>query len=389
MVSSLDLPDPSPTADVWGEELNAAITAVNADVETNKVQIAANAALLAGKADASAVSAALATKASNADLATKADISTVEGKADASVVNAELASINAELTTKASDSEMDSLALVVNQKADTSYVDTELAEKADVTDIPPEPLFLKEGELVPVGTMAETVIYRTLDRAEDVKVTHLSNNNSEPITNFELPDDLAVGDVLMAIAVTTGSGRTYTWAAPWTEIFDFSQQRTTSAAIYRIVDQAALDDLTTPVITPSGNFDSMVLAILKIEAQVETAWPAYGSGNGRSGNTLTSPSTTGFGISSIATSPFSSFDKEWVFAAAYSTILGGPAPTITLPAGFETMIDATTGGLRFKMGRRFSNTLPVAALSIGVSHVPSFANSNYGGAHFVTPTKEA
>lgn len=380
MVSNLDLPDPSPTADVWGQDLNDAIVAVNADVETNKVQIAANAALLAGKADASAVTSAL---------ALKADLTALEGKADASVVNAELNSISAELATKAADSDLDSLTLVVNQKADTSYVDTELASKADVTDIPPEPLFLKEGELVPVGTKAETVIYRTLDRAEDVKVTHLSNNNAEPITNFELPDDLAVGDVLLAIAVTTGSGRTYTWAAPWTEIFDMSQQRTTSAAIYRIVDQAALDDLVTPVITPSGNFDSMVLAMLKIEAQVETAWPAYGSGNGRSGNTLTSPSTTGFGISSIATSPFSSFDKEWVFAAAYSGILGGPAPSITLPAGFETMIDATTGGLRFKMGRRFSNTLPVAALSIGVSHVPSFANSNYGGAHFVTPTKEA
>lgn len=411
MVSNLELPDPSPTADVWGEDLNDAIIAVNADVETNKVQIAANAALLAGKADASAVTAALANKADtsvvnaefsaiNTALLGKAESSDLDAlsevvsqKADTSVVNAELSSINAALLDKADSSTLDALTVTVGEKANTTYVDSEiasvdavLAEKADLADVPVAPLFLKESELIPVGTKAETVVYRSQDYPQDVKVTHVSNNESTPISNFELPDDLVVGDVVLAIAVTMGAGRSYTWAAPWTEIFDYSQNRTTSAAIYRIVDDAALQAIEVPVITPSGNFDSMVLVTMKIEAQ-NAAWPAYSSGGGRSAATIVSPTNTGFSINTINTSPFASFDTEYVFAAAYG-ILSGPAPVITLPGTFEILVNATTGGLAFVIGKRAVSALPVAAVAVGVAH-PASANALYGGAQFIVPAKEA
>lgn len=391
MVSNLTLPTPDPTSDVWGEELNAAIEAVNTDVETNKSAVASNTNAIAGvqttlgsKADSAAVTLALAQKANTSDLA---------GKADTTVVNSQIAALDAEVDTKAdgpaTTASLNSLTSSLAAKASTAYVDAELANKADVSDVPPPSLFLKEGELVPVGTETKTVIYRTPPQPEDIKVTHVSNNQGTNITQFELPDDLRVGDVLLAIATTMGAGRSFTWAAPWTEIFDYSQNRTSSAAIYRISNQAALDDVVTPVITPVGNFDRMVLAILKIPAQVATAWPAYGSGNGRSAATLTSPTTTSFGLGSIATSPFTSFDTEWYFAVAYSGIVSGPAPTISSPAGFTTVIDATTGGLRFKMGRRKTTVLPVPAITFNIGHVAGFTNALYGGAHFITPTKEA
>lgn len=408
MVSSLPLPTPDPSSDVWGEDLNAAITAVNNDLESTKT-------VQAGKADSAAVTAALAQKAdtstvtglasqigAKADiayvdsaLATKADTSDVSGKADQAALDAAVSAIDGKadqtevdsaLASKADAAALTALSTTVNSKA--NQADLDILETT-IDDLGSPPIFLQEGEMIPAGTPAGTVIYRSDAYPKDIKITHVSGNKSEPITNFELPDDLKVGDVLMAIAVTMNSGRSYVWSSPWQELFDYSQPRTTSAAIYRIVDEAALAAVTAPVITPSGNFDSMVLAIVKIEAQVETAWPAYSSSVGRSGNTLTSPTNTSFIVGVINNSPFTSFDTEWIFGAAYSTIIAGPAPVITLPNGFETVIDATTGGLSFKLAKRPFSALPVPAQTIGVSHPTGFANANYGGAHFITPTKEA
>lgn len=420
MVSNLTLPTPDPTDDVWGEDLNAAVTAVNNDLETTKTNVATLTGAvgsvetaLASKADSAAVTTALAGKANTTDLAAKADSSTVtalqtvvSGKADSSVVTA----LQTEVSGKADQTDLTSGLDAVNgsidqlsnevdtkadasalaTKADTTTVDAALALKADLTDLAPSPVFVESDELVPVGSPAETVVYHVPQRApESVKITHVSGNQATPISNFELPDDLAIGDVVLAIAVTIGAGRSYTWGAPWTEIFDYSQSRTTSAAIYRITDQAALDDISAPVITPSGNFDQMVLATVKLKAQVNTAWPAYSSGGGRSAATLTSPTNTSFGVGSISTSPFASFNTEYIFAAAYSGIPAGPAPTITLPAAYSTVFNATTGGLRFVMGKRAVSAVPVAAQTIAVSHVTGFANALYGGAHFIVPAKEA
>lgn len=416
MVSNLTLPTPDPTNDVWGEDLNAAVTAVNNDLETAKTNVisvtgsvASLSTAVAGKADSSAVSAALAGKANTSDLAGKADSSTVSalattvaGKADSSTVDALSATVAnkanssdvtsgfdavntavADLATEVS-TKADSSALAA--KADTTAMNAALALKANTADLPPEAVFLEDGELVPAGSPAETVVYQMPKRApSDVKITHVSGNQGTAISNFELPDDLAIGDVVLAIAVTIGAGRSYTWAAPWTEIFDYSQSRTISAAIYRISDQAALDAISVPVITPSGNFDQMVLATAKIVAQVNTAWPAYSSGGGRSAATLTSPTNTSFGVGAISTSPFASFNTEYLFAAAYSGIPSGPAPTITLPVSYENVFDATTGGLRFIMGKRKVSAVPIAAQTIAVSHVTGFANALYGGAHFIVP----
>lgn len=407
MVSSLPLPTPDPTSDVWGDDLNAAINAVNNDLEATK-------AVQAGKADSAAVTAAL---------ATKADTSTVNGLATQIAAKANTTDMTAalalkadasELADKADQSSVDSLTSALDAKANQTSVDSALALKADETDLTalsgvvatkvdqtsfdvlegliegfdPASLFLDEGDLIPAGTPARTVIYRSQPYPEDVKVTHVSNNDSEPISAFELPDDLAIGDVVLAVAVTMGAGRTYTWAAPWTEIFDYSQQRTISAAIYRIVDEAALQAIVVPTITPSGNFDSMVLATLKIEAQ-NAAWPAYSSGAGRSAATLISPTTTGFSINTINSSPFASFDTEYVLAAAYSGILSGPAPDISLPGTLEILLDASTGGLAFVVGKRSVSTVPVAAVAVGVAHPAGFGNANHGGAQFIVPAKEA
>lgn len=414
MVSSLPLPTPDPTSDVWGDDLNAAINAVNNDLEATK-------AIQAGKADSSAVTAALALK---ADTSTVTGLATqIAAKANSTDVNSALAlkaDVSA-LATKADQTEVDVLSGAIDSavasidgKADQTEVDSALALKADETDLTalsgvvatkvdqtdfnalegliegfdPASLFLDEGDLIPAGTPARTVIYRSQSYPEDVKVTHVSNNDSQPISDFELPDDLAVGDVVLAVAVTVGAGRTYTWAAPWTEIFDYSQQRTISAAIYRIVDEAALQAIVVPTITPSGNFDSMVLATLKIEAQ-NAAWPAYSSGAGRSAATLISPTTTGFSINTINSSPFASFDTEYVLAAAYSGILSGPAPDVSLPGTFEILVDASTGGLAFVVGKRSVSTVPVAAVAVGVAHPAGFGNANHGGAQFIVPAKEA
>jgi len=414
MVSSLPLPTPDPTSDVWGDDLNAAINAVNNDLEATK-------AIQAGKADSAAVTAALATK---ADTTTVNGLATqIAAKASTTDVNSALAlkadqssvdSLSSALDDKADQTAVDSLTSALDAKANQTSVDSALALKADETDLTalsgvvatkadqtafdaleglvegfdPASLFLDEGDLIPAGTPARTAIYRSQPYPEDVKVTHVSNNDSQPISAFELPDDLAVGDVVLAVAVTMGSGRTYTWAAPWTEIFDYSQQRTISAAIYRIVDEAALQAIVVPTITPSGNFDSMVLATLKIEAQ-NAAWPAYSSGAGRSAATLISPTTTGFSINTINSSPFASFDTEYVLAAAYSGILSGPAPDISLPGTFEILVDASTGGLAFVVGKRSVSTVPVATVAVGVAHPSGFGNANHGGAQFIVPAKEA
>lgn len=404
MVSNLTLPTPDPTDDVWGEDLNTAIAAVNNDLESTKANlvltnqtVASVQSALGGKADSSAVTSALALKANIDDLNAKADLSTVTAlsgvvadKADQSdvtsgfdAVNAEVDALSGVVGTKADSSDL-------AEKADITTMNAELALKADVVDIAPSPVFLEHGDLIPAGTPAESVIYHVPQRAyEDVKITHVSKNQGTAISNFELPDDLAIGDVVLAIAVTIGAGRSYTWAAPWTEIFDYSQSRTISAAIYRIPDQAALDDIVVPVITPSGNFDQMVLATMKIEAQVNTAWPAFSSGGGRSAATIVSPTNTSFGVNTISTSPFASFDTEYIFGAAYSGIPAGPAPELTIPPAYEEVFDATTGGLRFIMGKRPMAVVPISAQTIAVSHVSGFANALYGGAHFIVPAKEA
>lgn len=408
MVSNLTLPTPDPTDDVWGEELNDAVTAVNADVETNKTalttvsnRVTTVENLLGEKADADAVTSALALKADQEDLELKADSSTVAAlsaavadKADQSDLTSGLDSVNGEI---------DALTTVVNEKADASETTAALGLKADITtmdlaldlkadlvDLAPKPVFLEHGDLVPVGTPAESVIYHVPQRSyEDVKISHVSANQGTAISSFELPDDLAIGDVVLAIAVTIGAGRSYSWGAPWTEIFDYSQSRTISASIYRISNQAALDDIAAPVITPSGNFDQMVLATMKIEAQVLTAWPAFSSGGGRSAATIVSPTNTSFGVNTISTSPFASFNTEYIFGAAYSGIPAGPAPVLTLPPSYEEVFDETTGGLRFIMGKKTVSAVPIAAQTIAVSHVSGFANALYGGAHFIVPAKEA
>lgn len=404
MVSNLTLPTPDPTDDVWGEALNDAIESVNADLETTKTSVTTVSNrvttvenTLGDKADALAVSAALELKADDSDLAAKADKSvvdplvlTVADKANTSDMTAGFDAVNGSVDALSAEVDLKAPLTALAEKADITTVDLALSLKADIADIAPSPVFLERGELIPVGSPAETVIYHVPKRSyEDVKITHVSNNQSQPISNFDLPDNLAIGDVVLALAVTIGSGRSYAWAAPWVEIFDFVQNRTTSAAIYRITDQAALDDISSPVITPSGNFDQMVLVAMKIEAQVNTAWPALTAGGGRSSNTLTSPTNSSFGVNAITTSPFATFDTEYIFAAAYSGIPAGPAPVLTLPPAYEEVFDATTGGLRFTMGKRPMAVVPIAAQTIAVQHVVGFENALYGGAHFIVPAKEA
>jgi hypothetical protein len=404
MVSNLTLPTPDPTDDVWGEALNTAIEAVNTDLETTKTSVTTVSNrvttvenTLGDKADADAVASALALKADDSDLAAKADKSVVDplviavaDKADTSDVTAGFDTVNGSINELAAEVDLKADSSALALKADITTVDLALSLKADVDDIAPSPVFLEHGDLIPAGTPAETVIYHVPQRSyEDVKVTHVSANQGTAISNFDLPDDLAIGDVVLAIAVTIGAGRSFAWAAPWTEIFDYSQSRTISAAIYRISDQAALDDIVVPVITPQGNFDQMVLATMKIEAQALTAWPAFSSGGGRSAATIVSPTNSSFGVNTISSSPFASFDTEYIFGAAYSGIPAGPAPVLTLPAAYEEVFDETTGGLRFIMGKRPMAVVPISAQTIAVQHVTGFANALYGGAHFIVPAKEA
>lgn len=248
---------------------------------------------------------------------------------------------------------------------------------------------LTEGQLAPLGVQPGTQITWYAAPPSALKITHVSNNKGEAITNFELPDNIIVGDVILAIATTIGAGRSYAWSgADWEEIFDFSQQRTTSAAIYRVTDTTKLNAIATPTITPTGNFDEMVLAMVRITAD-DAPWAALTSNNGRSGNTLGPISTTSIGVTQIDAQPHPAFEREYAFAAAASegaSVNKGPAPELTVPAGFTELFNEWTGGIRFVFARRITNTLPIPAATFGVTHVDATTeNTNYGAAHFVPP----
>lgn len=258
-----------------------------------------------------------------------------------------------------------------------------------LADVAAQPdIILVEGdELVPLGTDSGTVVYRIPQPHETIKVTHFSNNLGEPISSqFELPDDVRIGDVLLATVAGRAAGSSVIWAAPWTEIIDLSQSQMISAAVYKIPDQAALDALVKPSVDPAANFNSGVLSIQKIRA-ITGVWPAYGSGNGRSAATLLTPTNDGFTINQIGTSPFVAYDTNYAYASAYSGIAQGPAPEIETPAGFEEIVNTSTGGLRFAMWRRFpAPVMPVPAIPVVVNHDPALANALYGGCQFVVPT---
>lgn len=246
---------------------------------------------------------------------------------------------------------------------------------------------LIDGELAPLGVQPGTQITWYEAPPQSLKITHVSNNEGEAITNFELPDDMVVGDVILAIATTNSAGQSYTWSgAGWEEIFDFTQQRTTSAAIYRITDATALANIATPTITPSANFNEMVLATLRITADTDP-WAALSPNNGRSANTLGAVTTSSVEVNEIDNQPHPSFDREYGFAAAFSQDLTkGPPPEMTVPAGFTELINEWTGGLRFVFARRLTGSLPIPAATFGVTHVDATTeNTNYGGAHFVPP----
>lgn len=247
------------------------------------------------------------------------------------------------------------------------------------------PVVVSGDDLIPVGTGVGTAIFRVPAKATDVKVTHVSNNKSEPVSGFELPDNLAIGDVVMALATTQSAGRSFAWVAPWEEVFDYTQSRTSSAAIYRIVDQAALDAIEPPTFTPQGNFDSIVLVTIKLKA-ITAPWPAYGAGNGRSSNTINNVSNTGFSVNAIGASPFAAFDTEYAFVSSYSGIVSGPGSKITLPEDFEILVDASTGGVTFVIGRRPATTLPRPVFDVAVEHPVGWGNALYGGGHFVVPS---
>ena len=258
-----------------------------------------------------------------------------------------------------------------------------------LADVAAQPdIILVEGdELVPLGTDSGTVIYRIPQPHETIKVTHFSSNTGEAISDqFELPDDVRIGDVLLATVAGRAGGTSVVWAAPWEEKIDLSQSQTISMAIYRVVDQTALDALVKPSVDPVANFNSGVLSIQKIRA-ITSAWPAYGSGNGRSAQTLVSPTDFGFTINQIGSSPFGDYDTNYAYASAYSGLAQGPAPEIETPAGFEEIVNASTGGLRFAMWRRFpAPSLPVPAVPVVVNHDPVLANALYGGCQFIVPT---
>lgn len=248
-------------------------------------------------------------------------------------------------------------------------------------------LELVDGELAPLGVQPGTQITWYEAPPSSLKVTHVSNNKGEEITNFELPDGMVVGDVIFAIATTVGAGRSYTWNGPgWEEIFDYTQQRTTSAAIYRITDATALANIETPTITPQGNFDEMVLATVRLAVD-DAPWAPLTSNNGRSGNTLGPVTTTTIGVTQIDAQPHPSFNREYAFAAAFSQDLNkGPSPELALPAGFTEIFNEWTGGIRLVFGRRETAVLPIPAATFSVTHVDATTeNTNYGAGHFVPP----
>lgn len=250
----------------------------------------------------------------------------------------------------------------------------------------PEIILVEGDGLVPLGTESGTVVYRLPEPNETLKVSFFSSHTGGAISSqFELPDDVRIGDVLLATIAGRAAGSSVTWAAPWTEIIDLSQSQMISAAVYKIPDQAALDALVKPSVTPAANFNSGVLSIQKIRA-ITGAWPAYGSGNGRSAATLVSPTNAGFTINSIGTSPFVAYETNYAYGSAFS-LTSGPAPEIETPAGFEEIVNASCGGLRFAMWKRFpAPAMPIPAVPVVVNHDPALANALYGGCQFVVPT---
>lgn len=156
-----------------------------------------------------------------------------------------------------------------------------------------------------------------------------------PVYTFNLPADVAAGDLIIAAASGDNLITSFAWASPWVELTDTDIAAGTTSSAYLI----ATGGETTGVLTAAGTADQVVVHALRITA---ASWH---------GTTVPEANATDNGVAADNPDGGASLNPAgWGTEATLWIIflgLSGAANVTTYPTGFDTngahTISSSTG----------------------------------------------
>lgn len=244
---------------------------------------------------------------------------------------------------------------------------------------------IPEGTEPPLGSPPG--IYGFLPSAEPIKFATMSYDTEGSTVDCPVPSGVAIGDAVVFIpafvpAITGGDEITVADAS-WVRILDYSpqQSRKPAAFVYRVNDQAALDNIGASVIATSVNAGRRAGVTYAIPGSlVDSAWPTYSSGTNRSPATINDNSTTGATIQQIAnvSVPFHRV-VLMVMSDAESTPVEADGFTLVAWAG------GSAGGSQPFTLTVLSRALSTAPVPAAPFTHPVAMSSAHGGGQFIIP----